>query len=461
MLKIKLNDTIAAISTALGGGIGIVRLSGENAIEICDGLFEPIKGKRLIDRKSHTVSFGRIVHNGQLIDEVLVTVMKGPNSYTRENIVEINCHGGACAVNEVLMCVLKSGARLAEPGEFTKRAFLNGRIDLTQAQAVADIINAKTSLSLKEAEKRLSGGLSDKIRELREQILLLLAGIEAAIDYPEHDDEVNTYTTAQGTITEVIGGIERLLSGAEMGRIFREGIRTVILGRPNVGKSSLMNMLLGEERAIVTNIPGTTRDTLHEYINIRGIPLHIIDTAGIRETDDEIERMGVEKSKQFADDADLILVLFDASEGVTEEDVAILEAIGDKKAIAIVNKIDLTNENDFSSVEGYVGKDSVVFVSVKENIGIDAIFDRLEKMFFSGSVNANSEVLVSNKRNQQSLMQAKASLENALSTIINRMPEDFISMDLTAAYEFLGEIIGESLEEDLIDKIFSEFCLGK
>ncbi len=453
-------DTIAAISTATGsGGIGIIRISGENSVDIADSIFVPVKGKSLKERKSHTINYGNIVYESKIIDEVLVSIMKAPNSYTCEDVVEINCHGGYRAVAAVLDAVLKSGARMAEPGEFTKRAFLNGRIDLTQAEAVVDIINAGTEQSRQAAMLRLEGKLSKRIKALQDKILTMLANIEVDIDYPEHDDEVmTTNAVRQGTL-EVIAQVKSLIEGADTGRILKEGIKTVILGRPNVGKSSLLNALLEEERAIVTDVPGTTRDVLEESVNIGGIPINLMDTAGIRATDDLVEKMGVERSKKYAEKAELILAVVDCSQPLTDEDKEILELTRNKKSIIILNKTDLSQiltETDFAEYNC-----CVLNMSAKHDVGVDRLGDEIKKMFVSGAVNINSEAVISGERNKASLIKALNSLNRVVETIDNGMPEDFLSMDLTQAYTFLGEITGEAVEEDIIDRIFSEFCLGK
>ena len=461
MLKVNLDDTIAALSTPAGsGGIGIVRISGPDAVEVADRLFVPAKGKPLGERKSHTVSYGKIVYDGRVCDEVLVSIMRAPNTYTREDIAEINCHGGIRSVTAVLEAVLKSGARLAEPGEFTRRAFLNGRIDLTQAEAVADIISAKTDKSREAALKRLDGSLCVKIRALREKILLMLANIEAAIDYPEHDDETMTYESVANGSRELMSELDRLIAGADTGRIYKEGIKTVILGKPNVGKSSLLNAAVDEERAIVTDIPGTTRDVLEELININGIPLRLTDTAGIRDTDNPIEKIGVEKSRSLADEADLVLLMLDGSRPLDDEDRKLINLSENKNRIVIINKSDLAQCIDISEITALTGSDPIA-VSVKQDSGIELIYERIRSMFLGGSIAADDEVLISSERNKNSLYKAKQFLYNVIETVDNRMPEDLISIDLTQAYEALGEITGETLDEDIIDKIFSEFCLGK
>lgn len=461
-MNIGLYDTISAISTSLGnGGIGIVRISGKNSIDILKKIFVSAKNKNINDIKSHTINYGHIYNNGNLIDEVLVAVMKSPNTYTREDIVEINCHGGIKSLQKVLETVLNNGARIAEPGEFTKRAFLNGRIDLSQAQAVIDIINSKTELSHQNALKHLEGKLSKKVKKLRNDILNMTAHIEAAIDYPEHDIENITYSTIKNDTLKLIKEIEYLLNTSSTGKIIKEGINTVILGKPNVGKSSLLNYLIDEERAIVTDIPGTTRDILKESININGIALNIIDTAGIRKTNDEIERIGVEMSKKYAKDAELIFMLIDGSKDISDEDKEIFEFIKNKKVIVLINKYDIGLNIDLNELYRYIDKQFVINISVKEDIGFKKLYDKLKDMFFDGAINIDKEVIISNERNKSSLYNSLESLKNVMKTIDDRMPEDFISMDLIEAYKCLGEITGESLEDDIVDKIFSEFCLGK
>ena len=458
MLKVNIDDTIAAISTATGnGGIGIVRLSGSDALSVADKVFVSPKGKILSNQKSHTIHFGNIICDGKIVDEVLVSVMKAPNTYTREDVVEINTHGGYRAVTAVLNAVIKNGARMAEPGEFTKRAFLNGRIDLTQAEAVIDIINAKTDASREAAMLRLEGRLSKEIHHIREDILMMLAHIEAGIDYPEHDDETMTYNMVAENTKKALTAVEKLIKSADTGKIYKEGIKTVILGRPNVGKSSLLNAMLEEDRAIVTDIPGTTRDSLEEMLNVNGIPLNIIDTAGIRTTNDIIEQIGVEKSKSLAEQADLILLMFDGSRKLSDEDIELIELVKNKKTITLVNKLDLEQKIDLKVIEHL----EPINISVKSDMGINDIYEKIREMFAFGDININNEVLISGERNKESLVKAHNYLKNVMETVENRMPEDFISMDLTEAYSALGEITGEALEEDIIDKIFSEFCLGK
>ena len=463
-MEFDFDNTIAAISTPVGaGGIAIVRMSGKDSISILEKVFKPFGGKKVADLKSHTVTYGHIVDDGKIIDEVLVIFMKGPKSYTREDVVEINCHGGIKVVKSVLNTLIKYGADMAMPGEFTKRAFLNGRIDLSQAEAVIDLINAKTELSERASINRLEGRLSQRVKDIREEILTVTAHIEANIDYPEHEDETMTYKMVTEKTGEAIKKVSHLIDTSDIGKIIKEGIKTVIIGKPNVGKSSLMNCLIDEDRAIVTDIPGTTRDILEEHINIKGVPLNIIDTAGIRDTDDVIEKIGVEKSLEYAKIADFIFLVLDGSKELTDEDTEIFEFIKEnsKKAVVLINKSDLEQNIDKNRIFEYIDKEYVLTVSVKNNYGIDELFEKIKDLFFNGEIDVDDEAIVSNERNKASLIKAKKSLENVLDTIDNKMPEDFLSMDLMQAYAYLGEIIGETVDEDVIDKIFSEFCLGK
>lgn len=458
MLKLYSDDTIAAIATAIGtGGIGIIRISGKDALNILKKVFKTNKK----EIKSHLLNYGYIEYNGETIDEVLAVYMQKPRSYTKEDVVEINCHGGVYAVKKVLDAVLKSGARLAEPGEFTKRAFLNGRIDITQAEGVIDIINAKTELAHKSAMKRLEGGISKKIKSLRDDILKMAAHIEAAIDYPEHDDETMTYAQIKSGTMSAIKRINKLIINADLGKIINSGINTAIIGKPNAGKSSLLNYLLDEERAIVTDIPGTTRDALSESINIGGIALNITDTAGIRETDDEIEKIGVKKAFNYAENADLIILMLDGSKELDEQDIEILDFIKDKKAICVINKNDLEIKVDIKKIYSVIKESNIIFASVKNETGIEKLEEIIKEMFFDGDISITDDILLSSERNKVSLENALKHLENVIETIDLKMPEDFITMDLTESYRYLGEITGESLDEDIIDKIFSEFCLGK
>ncbi|GMB09763.1 tRNA modification GTPase trmE [Thermolongibacillus altinsuensis] len=458
-------DTIAAISTPMGeGAIAIVRLSGDQAIAIADQLFKGVGGKRLKDVPSHTIHYGHIVNpaTGQTIEEVMVTVMRAPKTFTREDVVEINCHGGLVSVNRVLQLVLENGARLAEPGEFTKRAFLNGRIDLSQAEAVMDLIRAKTDRAMAVALNQMEGRLSKLIRQLRQTILETLAHVEVNIDYPEYDDvEEMTHRVLHEKATYVRNEIERLLQTAQQGKILREGLATVIIGRPNVGKSSLLNSLAHENRAIVTDIPGTTRDVIEEYVNVRGVPLRLLDTAGIRETDDIVERIGVERSRKVLKEADLILLVLNYSEELTPEDEQLFEAVRGMDVIVVVNKTDLPKKIDMERVKELAGNAPIITTSLLEEKGIEQLEEAIASLFFTGNVEAGDLTYVSNSRHIALLTQAKKAIEEAIAGIESGMPIDIVQIDLTRTWELLGEIIGDTVHESLIDQLFSQFCLGK
>lgn len=457
-------DTIAAISTPIGtGGIGIVRISGKEAISITDKIFKNKKNKALSLIKTHTINYGYIYdpENDEIYDEVLVMLMKAPNTFTKEDVVEINCHGGLIVIKKVLELILKYGARIAEPGEFTKRAFLNGRIDLSQAEAVIDIINAKTELSLKSSVHQLEGNISKEIRPLREELLKLIAHIEASIDYPEYDIEDLSTNIIKDSTESLMLRVDKILETADSGRIIKEGIETVIVGKPNVGKSSLMNTLLKEQRAIVTDIPGTTRDVIQEYVNIEGIPLKIIDTAGIRQTSDVVEKLGVERSKELIEHADLVIMMLDASRKISEEDIQILDLVKDKKTIVILNKTDLNREINLDDIEEKLEQYKIIDMSIKDKTGINELEKVLKDMFFNGNINIDNDIYITSVRHKDSLLKAKESLMHVIESIEVGMPEDCYSIDLKNCYEFLGQITGDSLSESIIDKIFSEFCLGK
>ncbi|HOQ15845.1 MAG TPA: tRNA uridine-5-carboxymethylaminomethyl(34) synthesis GTPase MnmE [Defluviitaleaceae bacterium] len=457
-----IDDTIAAISTPPGvGGIGIIRVSGRDAFSIVNSIFRSKKVKDLSSVKSHTIHYGHIVDGDSLIDEVLVSVMKAPNTYTKEDVVEINCHGGMVSVKKVLEQVLKNGARLAEPGEFTKRAFLNGRIDLSQAEAVIDIINSKTENSLKLAVNQLEGRLSKEIKKIMDKIIEIMAHIETSIDYPEYDLEEINYDNLENNIKEIRKEIRHLLETADSGKIMREGVKTVIVGKPNVGKSSLLNALLREQRAIVTSIPGTTRDVLEEYINISGIPFKIIDTAGIRETNDIVEKIGVDRSKELLELADLIIFIIDLSVPLTEEDRYIMDLVKERKTLVILNKTDKETVINKKEIYDKFINNKVLEMSTKNPEDIERLEETLKEMFDEGHFNIDDSAVISNMRHKNALIKANNSLEDVLKSISMNMPVDFLSIDLSDAYNFLGEITGETIEEDLINKIFSEFCLGK
>ena len=471
------NETIAAIATALSdSGIGIVRISGENAIYIIDSIFRSAAGRRILTKvQSHTIHYGYIVDsNENVIDEVMVAVMKAPRSYTTEDTVEINCHGGVLVMQKVLEAVLHAGARLAQPGEFTKRAFLNGRIDLSRAEAVIDVIHSQNEYALSSSVSQLKGQLSNKIHTLREDILYQIAFIESALDDPEHISLDGYPEQLAGKVTGFEKEIQKLLATADNGRLIKEGISTVIVGKPNAGKSSLLNMLLGEDRAIVTEIAGTTRDALHETINLHGISLNMIDTAGIHETQDVVEKIGVERAKKYAAEADMILYVVDASEDLDEDDQEIISLLNGKKAIIILNKSDLENKitEDVLKEKLYELKNHDNIEDIKilrtstidpssENSGMDELEETIRNMFFEGELKHNNELVVTNLRHKEALQDALNSLKLVKRSIEDGMPEDFYSIDLTSAYASLGKIIGEEVDEDVVNEIFSKFCMGK
>lgn len=455
-------DTIAAIATAVSNsGIGIVRVSGEEALDVADRIFRPKKGnKKVSEMESHTVHYGYVMDGEEVVDEVLLIVMRAPKTYTCEDVVEIDCHGGVLVMKRLLETVLKYGARPAEPGEFTKRAFLNGRIDLSQAESVIDVINAKNDMALKSSVSQLQGAVCNKIREIRQEILHELAFIESAIDDPEHYTLDDYQDELRRKIEDALSKVEKLLASSDNGKLVKEGIRTVIVGKPNAGKSSLLNILVGEERAIVTEIAGTTRDILEEQIQIGGIGLNIIDTAGIRETDDVVEKIGVTRSREYMEKADLIIYVADSSTKLDENDREIMEAIQGKKAIILLNKSDLETETDEEEIKKYLDK-PVISVSAKERQGIEELERTIENMFFSGKITFNEEIYITNIRHKNALAEAKADLHMVLQSIDDGMPEDFFTIDMMSAYEELGTIIGEAVGDDLVNEIFSKFCMGK
>lgn len=455
-------DTIAAIATAMSNaGISIIRISGDEALNIADKIFRTKSGNKKVSlMPSHTIHYGYIVDEDEIIDEVMLLIMKGPKSYTREDVIEIDCHGGIVVTKKIFETVLKYGARVAEPGEFTKRAFLNGRIDLSQAEAVSDIINAKNEFALKNSVNQLRGKIYYKIKDIRGNIMHDLAFIEAALDDPEHisldhfSEELNSH------IDNNLRELRILLKSSENGRLIKEGIKTVILGKPNAGKSSLLNLLVGTERAIVTDIAGTTRDTLEETIQLGGISLNIVDTAGIRVTDDVVEKIGVNKAKQSAMDADLIIYVADSSTELDDSDYEIIRLIQDKKAVVLLNKTDLSVKTDKKQMEELTGK-VVIPVSAKENIGIDVLEKWIVDEFFKGNLEFNDEIYITNLRQKEAIEESIQSLLMVKKSIEDQMPEDFYSIDLMHAYEVLGTIIGEAVDEDLVNTIFSQFCMGK
>ena len=462
-------DTITAIASGLSSsGISVIRISGPEAFDVADRIFKAQSKRTVKEMKTFTVAYGHIVDNGRVIDEVLLIKMAAPKTYTREDVVEIDCHGGIIVTREVLDAVIAAGARPADPGEFTKRAFLNGRIDLSQAEAVSDIISAKSSLALKNSINQLRGDVKDKIAALRERLILKTAFIEAALDDPEHYSLDGFKEELGAEIADILSEVNKLIDSGNNGRIIKEGINTVILGRPNAGKSSLLNVILGSERAIVTDIAGTTRDTLEESVSLNGMILNIIDTAGIRQTGNVIEQMGVDKAKEAASRADVILYVIDSTVGITDEDCDILSSVSDKKVIILFNKSDINgslkledlmkkgidksvNLNDFK----------VISISAKERDGIDILEKTIMDMFFDGDIAINDEIYITNARQKNLLVQAKNSLNNVVNSIAADMPEDFFSIDMMDAYTYLGLITGDNVEDDLADKIFSEFCMGK
>lgn len=457
-------DTIAAIATAMSNsGIGIIRVSGNESIEIVDHVFKNSKKENSLKRyKSHTIHYGFIYDENKILDEVMVSVFKSPHSFTTENTVEINCHGGILVLQKILELLIKNGARLAEPGEFTKRAFLNGRIDLSEAEAVMDVISSQNEMALQSSVKQLQGSVSDKVKELRSEIIYEIAFIESALDDPEHISLDGFTERLENKIEFLSSSVDKLLSTAENGKMIREGIRTVIVGKPNAGKSSLLNLLAGEEKAIVTEIAGTTRDIIEENINLKGIHLHIIDTAGIRKSDDVVEQIGVEKAKKYTADADLVIYVIDSSVPLDQNDYDIMEMIREKKCIVLFNKTDMESLVSFDDLKDKTDDSHIMIkISAKENKGIDDFEKAVEKMFFQGKIRENDEVMITNMRHKEALLEVKESLLQVKKSLDAGMPEDFYSIDLMSAYQSLGRIIGEETSEDLVNEIFSKFCMGK
>ena len=456
------SDTIAAVATAMSpSGIGIIRLSGDKSLEIIDKIYRSKMNKKKISEcQSHTIHYGYIYDGEEMIDEVMVLLMKAPNTYTKEDTIEIDCHGGVYVMKRILETVIKYGARPAEPGEFTKRAFLNGRIDLTQAESVIDVINSKNSFALKSSLSQLKGSVLTDVKKIRGNILHEIAFIETALDDPEHISLDGYNEQLLDVVNNERKEIERLLDSSDNGRILKEGINTVILGKPNAGKSSLLNVLVGEERAIVTDIAGTTRDVLEEQINLHGISLNIMDTAGIRNTDDIVEKIGVIKAKEYANKADFIIYVIDSSTALDESDFEIMEILKDKKAVVLLNKSDLDVVTSREAVEKHLDK-AIIPISAKELTGIAELEEKIKEMFFHGEVSFNDEVYITNIRQKNSLQDALDSLNLVVQSIEDDMPEDFYSIDLMSAYESLGKMIGEAVEDDLVNEIFSKFCMGK
>ena len=455
-------DTIAAIATAMSNsGIGIVRISGDEALDVADRIFRPKKGSRKVsDMETHTIHYGYVTDGDEVIDEVMLLIMKAPRSYTCEDTIEIDCHGGVLVMKKILETVLKYGARPAEPGEFTKRAFLNGRIDLSQAESVIDVINAQNELALKSSVSQLQGAVLEKIKAIRAVVLHEIAFIESALDDPEHVSLEGYPEQLHEIMSDAHSKVKKLLDSSDNGKMLKEGINTAIVGKPNAGKSSLLNILVGEERAIVTEIAGTTRDILQEQIQIGGIGLNVIDTAGIRDTEDIVEKIGVNKSREYIEKADLIIYVVDSSTELDENDQEIIEAIQNKKAIVLLNKSDLDAKTDASVLQTQLSK-SILSISAKNNTGIHELETLIEEMFFSGKLSFNDEVYITNIRQKNALAEAQNSLKMVLQSIADGMPEDFFTIDMMNAYEALGTIIGESVGEDLVNEIFSKFCMGK
>ena len=457
-----IDDTIAAVATAPGeAGIGIVRLSGPKALDIANKIFKPMKVGTDLSLEIRKLIYGHVFEDDKLIDEVLITYMKSPHTFTREDVVEINCHGGYISVRKILESVIRNGARLADRGEFTKRAFLNGRIDLSQAEAIIDIINAKTNASFDIAQKQLEGNLSKSIKGLRDKLTMDLAKITVAIDFPEEDEPEVTYEELSCDLQAIIEQIKNLITSFETGKILRDGLKTVIVGKPNVGKSSLLNAILKESRAIVTEIEGTTRDIIEEYINIGGIPLKIVDTAGIRETDDIVERIGVQKSKESFESADLVIMMLDSSRHLSKEDEDILSLLGDQKAIIIVNKTDLSSLVTDDEIHNYAKGKPIVRISALEKTGIDLLEKEIENMVLEGSLKTQNDIMVTNARHKMALEKALNACIDALMALSDNIPLDIAEIDFKNAWNELGNITGDTISEDLLDTIFREFCIGK
>ena len=460
-------DTIAAIATAMSNsGIGVIRISGEDAVKIADKIYRSKNGKKkLSNQKTHTIHYGYIFDEDFLIDEVMVLIMRAPHSFTAEDTIEIDCHGGMLVMNKILETVLKNGARVAEPGEFTKRAFLNGRIDLTKAEAVMDLIESQNDYALKSSIDQLKGSVYEKITSFRNIIIHEIAFIESALDDPEHISLDGYPDELMKTIDLLLDEMNRMLISFQNGKVLKEGIKTVILGKPNAGKSSLLNKLLGEEKAIVTEIAGTTRDVLEQYINLDGIGIHIIDTAGIRETEDIVEKIGVDRAMKQAQEADLILYVVDSSKPLDEDDYSIMELMSSKKFIILLNKSDLNTVVSVEDLENLCKDDKdhyvIIQTSMKDEKGIDQLEDVIKKYFISGKIDFNHEANITNIRHKEALSDAYESLKLVKKSIEDEMPEDFLSIDLMNAYSSLGKIIGQEVEDDLVNEIFSKFCMGK
>ena len=457
------NETICAIATGItNSGISIIRVSGENALSIVDSVFvNPLKKHTLSSKESHTVSYGFLLDGDEILDEVLVTYFKGPKSYTGEDTVEVNCHGGMYVTNKVLELIIKSGARLAQPGEFTKRAFLNGRIDLSKAEAVMDLISSESDMALKSSVSGLRGSIYEKIKDIRKKLIYEIAFIESALDDPEHISLDGYKDVLFKRINVIKESINNMISSYESGKVIKNGIRTVILGKPNVGKSSLLNALSGEDRAIVTDIAGTTRDIIEEKIRIGDVNIILVDTAGIRKTDDPVEKIGVDKALKSIDSAELIIFVIDSSIPLDSDDMDIIKIIKDRKSIIVYNKSDLEPKVDFENLTEYFDRNYIVSFSSVENKGIEALGNKIKNMFIQEGLNPSNEVIITSLRQKEALIESDVSLNHVIESIENDMPEDFYSIDLMSAYSYLGNIIGEELSDDLVNEIFSKFCMGK
>ncbi len=462
-------ETIAAIATSLSeSGISIIRISGEQALMVADKIVKTKNGKKVSEFKTHTIHYGYVVDGDKIIDEVMVSFMKAPNSFTAENTVEINCHGGVLVTKKILQLVLKNGARLAQPGEFTKRAFLNGRIDLSKAEAIMDVIHADNEFALQIGMKQLKGSISNKVYDIREKLIYEIAFIESALDDPEHYSLDEYPEQLKEKINCILNDLIKMELSSENGKIIRQGINTVIVGKPNAGKSSFLNFLLGEEKAIVTDIAGTTRDVLEDYIRIHDISFHIIDTAGIRKTEDVVEKIGVERAIDYSKDADLLLYIIDSSIALDENDFDIIKMTAGKKMIVLLNKSDLKTVVDVEEVKELLIKNSheekdirFIKISAKEKVGMEEFEEIAKDMFFNGDIQIQDEIMITNMRHKELILDAIESLKLVMQSIDNQMPEDFLTIDMMSAYESLGKIIGEEVEEDLVNEIFSKFCMGK